>query len=300
MTANDRMNMNPMLLIFQTIFLREHNRICAELHQRNPHWDDDRLFETTRLIVLIMWLKVGFETYINGLNGTCYQLSIKAFEKIQQKAFSIAMHRPPLEYELAYVWHGLIPDDITIGNEIKPFDYYFNQPQHFLEHSIDAWVDSLSKQPCGLQTMNNNPAYLLHVDMAKLQLTRDLGMATLNDYRKQLGFSLHQTFADITSNKDIQQKLKNLYHHVDKVEFYPGIYAEQPVTGFKGTVMTAIIGTNALLNLAIHPLLNKHVCNAENLTVYGMELVNNSSLRDIIWRNTKTKPTVVFHTELPI
>ena len=42
----------PGLMMYATIWLREHNRVCDVLKEVHPDWDDDRLFQTTRLILI--------------------------------------------------------------------------------------------------------------------------------------------------------------------------------------------------------------------------------------------------------
>lgn len=42
----------PGLMLFSTIWLREHNRVCDLLKEEHPTWDDEQLFQTTRLILI--------------------------------------------------------------------------------------------------------------------------------------------------------------------------------------------------------------------------------------------------------
>jgi len=42
----------PGLVMYATIWLREHNRVCDVLKEVHPDWDDDRIFQTTRLILI--------------------------------------------------------------------------------------------------------------------------------------------------------------------------------------------------------------------------------------------------------
>jgi prostaglandin-endoperoxide synthase 2 len=42
----------PGLFMYATIWLREHNRVCDILKAEHPEWNDERLFQTAKLVVL--------------------------------------------------------------------------------------------------------------------------------------------------------------------------------------------------------------------------------------------------------
>lgn len=48
----------------------------------------------------------------------------------------------------------------------------------------------------------------------------------MNDFRDFFGMARHQDFKSITGNVDVQNALRDLYDHPDKVELYPGIFCE--------------------------------------------------------------------------
>lgn len=42
----------PGLAMYATLWLREHNRVCDILKAEHPTWDDEQLFQTSRLIII--------------------------------------------------------------------------------------------------------------------------------------------------------------------------------------------------------------------------------------------------------
>ena len=43
--------MLPGLFMYATIWLREHNRVCMILRKEHPHWEDERIYQTGKLII---------------------------------------------------------------------------------------------------------------------------------------------------------------------------------------------------------------------------------------------------------
>ena len=42
----------PGLFMYATIWMREHNRVCDVIKEEHTEWDDERLFQTAKLIIL--------------------------------------------------------------------------------------------------------------------------------------------------------------------------------------------------------------------------------------------------------
>ena len=55
-------------------------------------------------------------------------------------------------------------------------------------------------------------------------VSREIG--TLNDFRDFFGLKRHKTFEEISKNTEVQNALRDLYDHPDKVELYPGVFCE--------------------------------------------------------------------------
>ncbi|KAG8527867.1 uncharacterized protein KY384_006783 [Bacidia gigantensis] len=64
-------------------------------------------------------------------------------------------------------------------------------------------------------------------NVSRSSLLREIG--TLNDFRDFFGMSRHETFENISKNVEIQDALRDLYEHPDKVELYPGVFCESSV-----------------------------------------------------------------------
>lgn len=54
-----RVNENVLLISYHTTFVREHNRMCDILKQRNPNMNDEMLYQASRLWVIGLLQKIS-------------------------------------------------------------------------------------------------------------------------------------------------------------------------------------------------------------------------------------------------
>lgn len=70
------------------------------------------------------------------------------------------------------------------------------------------------------------PTVMKAIEMLGIQQARTWKCATLNEMRKHFDLTPHETWEDITRDKDVQEALKHLYDTPDQVELYPGLVVE--------------------------------------------------------------------------
>ena len=69
MAGDERVNENTGLVVMQTLFNREHNRIAKELSKINPCWGDEELYQETRKIIGAIIQIITYEEYLPALYG---------------------------------------------------------------------------------------------------------------------------------------------------------------------------------------------------------------------------------------
>ena len=69
MAGDERVNEHTGLVVIQTLFHREHNRIASELSKINPCWGDEALYQETRKIMGAIIQIITYEEYLPALYG---------------------------------------------------------------------------------------------------------------------------------------------------------------------------------------------------------------------------------------
>ena len=286
-TGLERGNSSVGYVALSTIFLREHNRICQELSSiPDLDWgeDDERLFQTARMINTCLLLKLTIEDYINHIAGDSLFRFDPSFAESQPwyRANWIA-----LEFNLLYRWHGLVPDQLAVnGATVNQSSYRWNN--ELLEaEGLASIVNNASVQPAGRIGLGNNPDFLMGAEYQTIKMGRDFGLQSYNEYRQNFGLVKLKNFTELTKNDNLRQRLEALYGHIDKLELVVGLFAEDPQTGaLFGSLMLTMVAYDAFTQIYTNPLLSTAIYTAETLTAYGLELINGtSSIDDLVRRN---------------
>lgn len=283
-TGLERGNSTLGYVAISTLFLREHNRICAELAQRHPDWDDERLFQTARMINTVILMKLVVQDYINHISGA------DIFRFDPSFAEQESWYRTPwiaLEFDLLYRWHGMVPDSIRVGtNQLSAQEYLVNNA--LLENTgLGTLITACSGQAAGAIGLQNVPHYLLGAEYAMVKMGRDFRLAPYNEYRQFFGLAALTSFEELCDDAALRQRLQSLYGDINKVEFVIGLFAQkhEPERLF-GDLLNVMVAYDAFTQIYTNPLLARNVYTADTFSEYGMELIaNTETVQDLVRRN---------------
>lgn len=286
--GGDRANATALISAMNTLWLREHNRLSGELEQRNPAWDDERVFETARNIIIVMFIKLVVEEYINHISSAAFRL--RADPRV---AWAAAWNKPnwmTVEFSLLYRWHSLIPERMKWGEgEVASGELGLNNSALIDAGLANAfrWASETSAAKLDL---HNTAIFLerdLTVESRAIKQGRDHRLQGYNAYREMMGLPRVDGFDCMTADEARREELRRLYHHPDKVEFYVGLFAEDsgPNTPMP-PLLGGMVALDAFSQALNNPLLSSQVYHEGTFTPFGMATINNTtSLADILTRN---------------
>ena len=269
-----------------TIFLREHNRLCDILATKHHDWDDDRLFQTARMINMACALKVIIEDYINALAGDLGKFKLVPGFADKQRWYR--SNRISIEFNLLYRWHGLVPNTIKLADtDLKPTEFMYNNAL-IEQHGVEAVIKDISSQKAGAMVLHNTPEFLWPAELAGLALSRRFKVQPYTEYCGLFGVKRPTSFEELTGDEQKAKELRNIYTGgVDTVDFMVGLRAEKrPKDRVLGELMLNMVGFDAFSQALTNPLLSENVYMRQTFSEVGLEIIEKTGLfRDIVNRN---------------
>jgi prostaglandin-endoperoxide synthase 2 len=281
--------------ILNTLFVREHNRVAGVLQSEYPDWDDDRLFETTRLILTVLELKLVVEEYIRHIGP--FDFAIEAVPFIADEERWNRPNQIAIEFNLLYRWHMLVPDHIGDGDDVlTPLDFLNNNPL-VISRGIESLVAQCSRERAGRIGLGNTPKFLVDrsnpdrpsLEERTIALMRQARLRSFNDYRESYGLPRMESFAEVTSDPDLRERLEALYDgDIDRLEWYVGIFAEEyPDYLMMGELLTTMVANDAFTQALTNPVLSRSVFNEQTFSPAGMKIIEEThSLQQMLARNS--------------
>lgn len=297
------------------VFLREHNRIAGLLEreykskQERPSWGvnvsaadlDERIFQTTRSIMIVLLLKLVVEEYIRHIAPFSPPL-----ELIPGIADGKSWNRSnwvSVEFNLLYRWHSMVPDTITTEDgKVEARSFSRDNNEVVLLKGVEWLISCCSRSRAGKVCLFNTPFFLLDrkdadypaIEERTIDLMRGAQLQSYNSYRRRFGLSARENFSEISNDVGVQKRLAELYEDIDKLEWYVGIFAEDyPEGHFLGELLTVMVAYDAFTQALTNPLLGKEVYNESTFSALGMRIIGETqSLQQIVARNSKLPQTV--------
>ncbi|MBL8830435.1 MAG: LEPR-XLL domain-containing protein, partial [Planctomycetaceae bacterium] len=290
-----RANENVELTALQTLFVREHNQWATKIKAANPTWTDEQIYQQARSIVIGEIQAITYKEWLPAILGkdalSRYQGYNATVNPGIANEFSTAAFR---------FGHSLLGDDVEFfdnnGEETRDgvtLSQAFFNPELISQTGIDPLLKYLSSDPASeldTQVVNSVRNFLFGppgsggLDLASLNIERgrDHGLADYNSTRAAYNLPKVTSFAQITSNVELQGKLQQLYGSVDNVDLWVGALAEDHVAGASvGPTLKAIIA-DQFTRLRD----GDRLFYLNNFTGSMLQQIDHTTLADIVKRNT--------------
>ncbi|WP_419845680.1 peroxidase family protein [Candidatus Poriferisocius sp.] len=237
-----RVNEQIGLISMHTLFVREHNRLADIIAALDPSLTGDDIYQLARKIVGAQIQAITFNEFLPLLLGPDAIGPYSGYDPSVNPAiaseFSAAAYR---------VGHTLLSPDLLLLNadgektHISLAQAFFN-PSHVEEHGISAIllgsasqsaqeVDSLIIGEVRNMLLRGPVSPAFDLAALNIQRGRDHGVGDLNTVRRAFGLSPVESFADISSDPDVQQALQEAYGGVDDLDLWVAALAEDHVPG---------------------------------------------------------------------
>lgn len=250
-----RANENIELTALQTLFVREHNYWAGRLAARNPNLTDEQLFQQARAHVIAEIQSITFNQWLPAVLGAGAVDRYTGYNPRVNPGIANEFSTAAFRFG-----HSLLGNDVEfldnqglpVRDEIE-LSEAFSNPDLVRSSSVGEILKYLASDPASeldnkvVESVRNflfGPPGAGGLDLASLNIQRgrDHGLADYNSVRAAYGLPRVTSFAQITSDPEVQAKLQQLYGSVDNIDLWVGALAENHVPGASvGPTLRAII-----------------------------------------------------------
>jgi prostaglandin-endoperoxide synthase 2 len=281
----ERVNVQIGYPMMNTLFLREHNRICGEL-EKEYGWGPDRTFETARNILTVLLLRIVLEEYINHITPYHFKFFVDPTAFGNERWYRT--NWMTVEFNLLYRWHSMVPDTILIAGKHRPLAESLFNNRLLVERGLPGTMQDASSQAAAkLGLFNTYPRLVTEAERPSIALGRNAQLGSYNDYRELFSFPRVTDFDQISEREEVQKALKETYGRVDRIEFFAGLFAEDVrLNSALPGLIGRMVGVDAFSQALTNPLLSTNVFNPDTFSKKGWEIIHETeSLHQILDRN---------------
>ncbi|MCC9599407.1 dockerin type I domain-containing protein [Stieleria sp. JC731] len=240
-----RANEQVGLLAMHTLWVREHNRIADQISADNPDLSDEQIYQRARRMVIAELQAITFNEYLPALLGRDAITPYEGYDSTVDPSISNLFATAGFRYG-----HSTLPTEILrlddngevieAGN-LALRDAFFN-PSVIAEGGIESILNGMAAQRSqevdtkvvdDLRNFLFGPPGSGGFDLVSLNIQRgrDHGLPDYNSVREQLGLDPAETFADITSDVELQVALEQAYGDTSDIDVWVGALAEDHAPG---------------------------------------------------------------------
>nr|XP_029716187.1 chorion peroxidase-like isoform X1 [Aedes albopictus] len=249
-TGDFRANQLLAITQFQTMFLREHNRVAGGLNHINPHWDDERLFQEARRIVIAVLQNIVFNEYLPVLLGSEKVMQFGLLDPVEGYGNSYSPDIPPMTLTESAVaafrfGHSTVDGFFRLLHRDAPAedlhikDLFFDPSKIHEPHSFDRMMYSFGQQSQQLADNSMSAGLTNHLfqkdnpfgfDLASLNIHRgrDFAVRPYNDYRVWAGLP---RITDFYQLGEMGSLLAQVYESPEDIDLWVGGLYEAPSYG---------------------------------------------------------------------
>lgn len=248
-----RSNQQVGLTAFHWLFTLEHNYICDQLKEINPHWDDEKLHQEARKILIGMYQNIIYQDWLEIILGPEIQelYGLKPVEADKDEYF--------MEYDIEV--KSLIANDFTAAamrfghslvsnyilkadSQLRPTkkvnlaDNFFEMDEAYLDSGLEGVMrgmvvhKALASDTHLANSLHDRlfedpdpKAETHHFSLSGINLKRgrEHGLKNYLTYRKMAGLPDAKTWSDLTNMRpECIKKLSEAYKSLDDVDLWIG------------------------------------------------------------------------------
>ena len=250
-----RANEQVFLTAMHTLFVREHNRLAEEIATKYPGMTDEEIYQMARKIVGAQIQVITYKEWLPFLLGKNAIPKYKGYDPQVNPGISNEFSTASFRFGHSMLSPNILR--ITGSGTVVPVplqNAFFKPELVQTDDGIESMLRGLAGQSA--QEIDNmivddvrnflfGPPGSGGFDLASLNIQRgrDHGLPDYNSVRVAYGLEPVTSFAEISSNPDVQEALDEAYDNVDDIDLWVGGLAEDHMPG-------ALVGETIMAVLA--------------------------------------------------
>lgn len=300
--ANEQVGLTAM----HTLFMREHNRIATELSMGNSNLTGEQIYQQARAKVGALMQVITYKEFLPAILGADALPEYTGYKPTVNP--SISNEFATAAYRFGHSMISPVLFRLKVNGKAIPAghlslkDAFFTKSE--LNPNVGKGIEPLLRG-LALVPSQNLDAFVVDdvrnflfgapedggVDLPALNIQRgrDHGLPTYNQMRVALGMSAATSFADVSSDAQVQSRLQAAYSNVNDIDLWVGGLAEdKAASGLLGPTFRAILIDQFTRLRDGDRFWYQGVYSGEEL-----EEIESTTLKDIIVRNTKIRSSQI-------